>query len=601
MSTQRRASVSQRQQSQPKTFKLSAKALLALPVRSFALPAASWFSHRSTVSPLQPPSRDREITPVFSVKLEDVLNRQHLPPLGLKDFEEWLLYVEKCPENLYFTLWLKEYTTKYNQWSSAYKARRPSISPSSTAYRVAFPAAESSASLALFYTRAKQTFFTPKSPYELKISSDILSPFHTSNFGSPHPDPAVFAEVAVETQHRLKESLERMVVAAYTNVGNDRALCGMIGGTGIMLLGSIPPLLVAFLDGRSRWLRLLAIPGLWIGLTVVLASLHGVCMMVYVFGDLRQLRKFELSRPPISRPQPLINPRLRPPTLSSYTAPEPVVLPVAQPPISPPPRALRVAIPQRAVLRDPPRARSVSASSSSSGGSTSTASSSGSSSAGQSSTRHALTIEISPAYFDEAHLEGPATGYAHPPYAHAAYAFPSLHDARAAGDGADSSVDEFTPTASFIHPYDPLCDEDFDAAREMTPAERQAIGPFDFDLLPKRGYRFPARSRASSDAADAQRTGTGVLAGLARAQAACNQPRAEKAASPPSSRPVSARDMAAQFRRVNAVPAFASPFTRVLNPVVTRAQWEIVVRSALLAGLACWGFVGALLAVPARH
>jgi hypothetical protein len=29
------------------------------------------------------------------------LDRKHLPPLGLKDFEEWLLFLEGTPENLY--------------------------------------------------------------------------------------------------------------------------------------------------------------------------------------------------------------------------------------------------------------------------------------------------------------------------------------------------------------------------------------------------------------------------------------------------------------------------------------------------------------------
>lgn len=40
------------------------------------------------------------VTPLFKVRLEDVLERKHLPPLGLKDFEEWLLFVELSPENL---------------------------------------------------------------------------------------------------------------------------------------------------------------------------------------------------------------------------------------------------------------------------------------------------------------------------------------------------------------------------------------------------------------------------------------------------------------------------------------------------------------------
>ena len=182
----------------------------------------------------------------------------------------------------YFILWLKEYTAKYNQWALQSESHRSNASPS-TSYRVTWPIAPTSSSLALFYARAKQTFFTPNrsSPYELNISSDVLSPFHTSNFGSPHPDPVVFTAVAVEVQKMLKESLDRMAVAAYANMGTDRTVCGIIGGFCVMLLGSIAPLVVNFSDGRDRWLRLLAIPGMWFGLTAVLTSLHGVRTVVY--------------------------------------------------------------------------------------------------------------------------------------------------------------------------------------------------------------------------------------------------------------------------------------------------------------------------------
>jgi hypothetical protein len=45
------------------------------------------------------------------------------------------------------------------------------------------------------------------------------------------------------------------------------------------------------------------------------------------------------------------------------------------------------------------------------------------------------------------------------------------------------------------------------------------------------------------------------------------------------------------------VPAFG-PVTRVLNPVVTRAQWEIVVRAAMLAFVMTLAIVGALCAAP---
>lgn len=49
------------------------------------------------------------ITPKYDIKLEDVLQAKHLPPLGLKEFEEYLLYVEHSAENLYFWMWLSKY------------------------------------------------------------------------------------------------------------------------------------------------------------------------------------------------------------------------------------------------------------------------------------------------------------------------------------------------------------------------------------------------------------------------------------------------------------------------------------------------------------
>ena len=74
----------------------------------------------------------------------------------------------------------------------------------------------------------------------------------------------------------LKDSLDRFVLASYYNVGTNRALCGMIGGTVISLVGFVPPTAVNFADNHARWLRLLAFPGLWLGLTILIASLNGV-------------------------------------------------------------------------------------------------------------------------------------------------------------------------------------------------------------------------------------------------------------------------------------------------------------------------------------
>jgi hypothetical protein len=55
-----------------------------------------------------------------------------------------------------------------------------------------------------------------------------------------------------------------------------------------------------------------------------------------------------------------------------------------------------------------------------------------------------------------------------------------------------------------------------------------------------------------------------------------------------------------QHHRMRMVPAFG-PLTRVLSPVVSRAQWEIVVRSAFVAMLMSLSIVGCLLVIPVRH
>jgi hypothetical protein len=215
---------------------------------------------------------------------------------GLKDFEEWLLFVEQNAENLYFILWLKQYSARYTQWTNNTRAllRQEPSHPYQSAPQL-HSSLKTNRSLAIFYSRAKQTFFTPNSPYELDLPSDILGPFHTPSLSSdsvnrppdrdfsassgalsPHPDPAVFSEVEDKVRSMLQESLDRFANSTITNVGTARATCGLIGGTVIALAGFLPPIAENFALSRDRWFRLLALPGMWLGLTIVFASLRGV-------------------------------------------------------------------------------------------------------------------------------------------------------------------------------------------------------------------------------------------------------------------------------------------------------------------------------------
>ena len=110
--------------------------------------------------------------------------------------------------------------------------------------------------------------------------------------------------------------------------------------------------------------------------------------------------------------------------------------------------------------------------------------------------------------------------------------------------------------------------------RVRAPAEKRAEGR-DVEKAAEEAAASPSRSRAREHATEE----------TAPAQAATTTREAH--------------GWRARVRRVYlSVPAFAAPLTPVLNPLVGRAQWEIVVRSAAMAFFLSCIVVGALLAVP---
>ncbi|KAF7314190.1 hypothetical protein MKEN_00891200 [Mycena kentingensis (nom. inval.)] len=587
-------------QPRPSSAHISFKSLLSLPVRLCNPPPAAG------------KVRSCSVTPTLQVRLDDILERKHLPPLGLKDFEEWLLYCEDSVENLYFIIWLNEYKLRYQQWLAQAALERNNAGD----YRMDWPVHFSS-QLAMFYARAKQTFFTPNAAYELNVPSSHLAPFHSSTT-SPHPDPVIFTPVAIETRKMLEQSLERWVAAQLSNVGMKRALCGMVAGVVFFLIGALIPLVYNFALGHSRWLRLTSLPGMWIGLTILLASLNGVCIGVYIFGDLRQLRKFELSRPAISKPQPLVG--------SRHTLSGPGFVPVV-----PVPQPL-LAAPSPAHINSP---RSVSRLSTSSGASSDSRSSCSGETGG---------IHVSPAYYDEDDVDGPATSPVSPDNLGIFVSAPppSKEPLPLAAPEDDLGFD-FSPTAAFIHPFDEFPQDDqFGGPPRILPEERQVLSPFDFDALP-RYWSAPAPSQQQQRSRTPSRASLTLSAKalIGRMQSKCiGAPRwappppptnaittpeepagattaetekpphrgsvdsqAQAQGRPPNpdapARPrLDKSAVEKQFKRVRAVPAFAVPLTPVLSSVVVRGQWEIVVRSALLAMLLCWVILASLLAIP---
>lgn len=193
-------------------------------------------------------------------------------------------------------------------------------------------------------------------------------------------------------------------------------------------------------------------------------------------------------------------------------------------------------------------------------------------------------------------------------------------------DEDDEDDQVFVPTAAFIHAYE-YDDEVYDRGNKTKPDQRQPVSAFDFDALPRKPIVHPAPNRnatrpnphffivepeQASHKEDIEFTPRGFLR---RMQSRRNVNKwlvftsngngdstDEKFTSHKSS---SSREkvphealVKRQFKMVKAVPAFGSPLTRVLNPVVIRGQWTIVVRSLIIACFITWAVLGCLLAVP---
>ncbi len=391
--------------------------------------------------------------------------------------------------------------------------------------------------------------------------------------------------------------------------------------------------------------------------------------MVYIFGDLRQLRKFELSRPRISAPKPLDASSTRPdisspvPMYNSESMSTSSFLPLyafrrshsTPVPTKPSIPPLTIAIPER----PPAAARSPRTRDSLANSITSTPYDSASQYSSSSSSYNIALVDgvepeitVSPAYYDpDPAPEGPATrtGPDAHPFIADGFAVPSpLY--RFGTATVHSEVCRFnracytSTTAGFIA-YDD--DNLYDRPPGKT-AEEGRAGMFDFDSLPVRdGEDVPciceaipaAPSSVALPSYDEKRPEPilpslplptplasaipydethnprctelqSPAAIIGRAQYRCNHnsalgvtptvPANQKYKSRVNQPRAAPHTIENQHHRIRGVPAFG-PLTRVLSPVVSRAQWEIVVRSAFVAMLLSLSIIGSLLAVPVRH
>ncbi|PVF92124.1 hypothetical protein CPB86DRAFT_238802 [Serendipita vermifera] len=339
------------QRSKPKKFSYNPKHLLRLPHRLLHPPSkASLVQNNPTrKSPLIGTVRSFKLTPSYRVLLDNVLKGRHLPPLGRKEFEDFLYFKEYSAENLYFYFWFADYERAWTRWAHATHhtdATSPITSTTTTKSTRSTNADNAStfssmpnSALAMSYARAKKTFFTPGSPWELNLPQktlhQLLHPSKPHQGPPQHPHPSAFAAVKFEVDTYLNDSLTRFITQNGGNAGRNRAICAILIGLSIIVAGLSPIILTSLRSTATlphyhphsavpayythtwnqRLTRLAAIPGLWFGFMTMICGLHGVCIVIFLFGDARQLYPYELRRPDISSPivsvkQAVLNPNL---------------------------------------------------------------------------------------------------------------------------------------------------------------------------------------------------------------------------------------------------------------------------------------------------
>ncbi|KAH9808698.1 hypothetical protein DFH28DRAFT_1068429 [Melampsora americana] len=265
-------------------------------------------------------------TPMNQIQLKDILKGEHLPPLTLKEFEDYLIHVEKSPENLFFYLWLQDYTRYYRQWekslaqhSSEKASQSKGISQDPPLYRTSprsprfdhlqpfspinFEISNKHTNISLHTplpqhlliskSIAVQTFFNPNSILELNLSCEVKRKILLDILVTS--DPSIFRHVREETFMMLEESMRRWLIRTEGNADDSRiafAIC--LGLTGITL--SIILVSIVLINESQRYLRLLITPLFWLSFSTLVSGLYRTCPIIYLFGSYRQIHSWELLK-----------------------------------------------------------------------------------------------------------------------------------------------------------------------------------------------------------------------------------------------------------------------------------------------------------------
>ncbi|KAI5475686.1 hypothetical protein MNV49_001061 [Pseudohyphozyma bogoriensis] len=150
------------------------------------------------------------------VRLAEVLEGKHLPPLGLKDFEDYLCFVERSAENLYFEVWYQSYTKAFDS------------SPPATR------TLELSEALTSSYQRSLSIFLDPLSQLELNVDAESRQELNRataeleqrvalSSTAEPFLPPSAFDNIRKQSHRALESSFAAFLFTRAQNAGPNRA------------------------------------------------------------------------------------------------------------------------------------------------------------------------------------------------------------------------------------------------------------------------------------------------------------------------------------------------------------------------------------------
>ncbi|KAL5638530.1 hypothetical protein ACGC1H_005264 [Rhizoctonia solani] len=255
------------------------------------------------------------VIPTLTVTLEDMLKQKHLPPISLKDFEEYLLYVA-----IHFTmrlfligdLGLKSLAPRICTSFFGFKSIAPNIAPGLHAMQCPTPSWQcllpvqrlrfslASRPTSLIWPQSVSAEMLSSVAPNLHSISEINN-FFANTSGQPHPLPAVFDPIKSDVEASLRESLKKFLRTRICNADSKRATCVWISGV-VTILTAITLILLSVFSNERRRKRIPNLSFLWLGMTIFLCSWNGLCLVIYLCGGGRQLRPFELARPLISAP-----------------------------------------------------------------------------------------------------------------------------------------------------------------------------------------------------------------------------------------------------------------------------------------------------------